>query len=122
MALSELADRSHAIKPHQFLNRGHLLISIHSGNRRDAVIANVKSQKVARGYITLKNDLIPAGGVTDVQETGIELSCPEKRHTVIRDLFASHVVRRNATLLQCRTPMLYPLAFASKPRRKVGDI
>ena len=76
------------------------------------MIANVKSQKVARGYITLKNDLIPAGGVTDVQETGIELSCPEKRHTVIRDLFSRHVVRGNATLLQCSAPVFYALALA----------
>lgn len=72
--------------PHQLFKSSHLTIPAHPRDRRHAAAFHVEGKEILLGHVAPKDDLVPACGVADVEESGVELPRPEERHAVICDL------------------------------------
>src|SRR3569832_872751 len=90
----ELLAREHMAETQQLFCRSHLLIAIHARYGTHAIIFHEKSKKVVSRDVTAIDDLVPRSRVPDVKQTNIELSRPEERDCIERDVVSQHIACR----------------------------
>src|SRR4051812_27421268 len=114
----ELLARRHMTASQQFFCRGHLLIAIHARNSKHAIVFHEKSKKVVSRNVAAIDDLVPRRRVSDVNQTNIELSRPEERNCIERDVASYHIAGRRPALLLRGAPVFDPHVL---PRARIGE-